>query len=88
VPEPQLLAIRPYGQPIKGIERAILASELGQTPNNDGKLIRLHPRLTQERRVELVKIVKKRVEEAHVSVHNPAATMFVSAILKRKSITE
>jgi len=72
VPEPQLLAIRPYDPAsTKGIERAILASELGLTPNNDGKLIRLViPRLTQERRIELGKIVKKRVEEAHISVRN------------------
>jgi len=71
-PEPQLLTIRPYDPAsLKSIERAILASELGLTPNNDGKLIRLAiPRLTQERRVELVKIVKKRVEEAHISVRN------------------
>jgi ribosome recycling factor len=71
-PEPQLLTIRPYDPAsLKGIERAILASELGLTPNNDGKLIRLViPRLTQERRVELVKIVKKRIEEAHISVRN------------------
>jgi ribosome recycling factor len=72
VPEPQLLAIRPYDPAsTKGIERAILASELGLTPNNDGKLIRLViPRLTQERRIELGKIVKKRVEAAHISVRN------------------
>ena len=71
-PEPQLLTIRPYDPAsLKGVERAILASELGLTPNNDGKLIRLViPRLTQERRVELVKIVKKRIEEAHISVRN------------------
>jgi ribosome recycling factor len=71
-PEPQLLTIRPYDpSSLKNIERAVLVSELGLTPNNDGKLIRLViPRLTQERRVELVKIVKKRVEEAHISVRN------------------
>ena len=71
-PEPQLLTIRPYDPAsLKDIERAILASELGLTPNNDGKLIRLViPRLTQERRVELVKVVHKRLEEARVSVRN------------------
>jgi ribosome recycling factor len=71
-PEPQLLTIRPYDPAsLKDIERAILASELGLTPNNDGKLIRLViPRLTQERRVELVKIVHRRVEEARVSTRN------------------
>ena len=71
-PEPQLLTIRPYDPAsLKDIERAILASELGLTPNNDGKLIRLViPRLTQERRVELTKVVHKRLEEARVSVRN------------------
>jgi ribosome recycling factor len=71
-PEPQLLTIRPYDpSSLKSIERVILASELGLTPNNDGKIIRLViPRLTQERRAELVKIVHKRVEEAHVSIRN------------------
>jgi len=71
-PEPQLLTIRPYDPAsLKDIERAILASELGLTPNNDGKLIRLAiPRLTQERRVELVKVVHKRLEEARVSIRN------------------
>lgn len=71
-PEPQLLTIRPYDPAsLKDIERAILASELGLTPNNDGKLIRLViPRLTQERRVELIKVVHKRLEEARVSVRN------------------
>ncbi len=71
-PEPQLLTIRPYdASSLKDIERAILASELGLTPNNDGKLIRLViPRLTQERRTELNKVVHKRVEEARVSVRN------------------
>jgi ribosome recycling factor len=71
-PELQLLTIRPYDPAsLKDIERAILASELGLTPNNDGKLIRLViPRLTQERRVELVKIVHKRLEEARVSIRN------------------
>ena len=71
-PEPQLLTIRPYDPgSLKEIERAILSSELGLTPNNDGKLIRLViPRLTQERRMELTKVVHKRVEEARVSVRN------------------
>ena len=71
-PEPQLLTIRPYDPAsLKDIERAILASELGLTPNNDGKLIRLQiPRLTEERRNELIKIVHKRVEETRVAVRN------------------
>ncbi len=71
-PEPQLLTIRPYDPAsLKDIERAILASELGLTPNNDGKLIRLViPRLTQERRIELTRVVHRRLEEARVSVRN------------------
>jgi ribosome recycling factor len=71
-PEPQLLAIRPYDPgSLKEIERAILASDLGLTPNNDGKIIRLQiPRLTEERRNELVKVVHKRVEEARIAVRN------------------
>ena len=71
-PEPQLLTIKPYDPgSAKNIERAIRASELGLTPNNDGKIIRLAvPRLTQERRNELIKVVHKRTEEARVSVRN------------------
>jgi ribosome recycling factor len=56
---------------IKDIERAILASDLGLTPNNDGKLIRLIiPRLSEERRNEMIKLVHKRLEEARISVRN------------------
>jgi ribosome recycling factor len=72
VPEPRTLLIRPFdASSLKAIEKAILASELGLTPNNDGKAIRLNlPPLTEERRRELVKIVKNRVEEARVAVRN------------------
>jgi ribosome recycling factor len=71
-PEPQMLMIRPYDPgSLKDIERAIQTSELGLTPNNDGKIIRLQiPRLTEERRHELVRVVHKRLEEARVSVRN------------------
>lgn len=71
-PEPQLLTIRPYDpQSLADIERAILKSELGLTPNNDGKIIRLViPRLTEERRRELVRVVRKRVEEGRVAIRN------------------
>jgi ribosome recycling factor len=67
-----MLMIRPYDPgSLKDIERAIQASELGLTPHNDGKLIRLPiPRLTEERRHELIKVVHKRVEEARVAVRN------------------
>ena len=71
-PEPQLLTIRPWdGSALKDIERAILASDLGLTPSNDGKIIRLTiPTLTEERRRDLTKVVLKRVEEARVAVRN------------------
>jgi len=71
-PEPQLLTIRPWdANAIKDVERAILQSDLGLTPTNDGKLIRLSiPPLTEERRRELTKVVAKRVEEARVAVRN------------------
>ncbi len=72
VPEPRLLVIRPWDASVLAdVERAILRSDLGLTPMNDGKLIRLSiPRLTEERRHELVKMVARRVEEARVSVRN------------------
>ncbi len=72
VPEPQQLAIRPYdANAVSAIERAIMKSDLGIMPNNDGKIIRLNiPRLTEERRRNLKKLVGKRVEEAKVAVRN------------------
>jgi ribosome recycling factor len=72
VPEPQMIMIRPFDKTsLKTIERAILASDLGLTPNNDGTVIRLNiPPLTQERRLELQKLVGRRVEEARVAVRN------------------
>lgn len=71
-PEPRLLTIRPWdASSLPAIEKAILKSDLGLTPNNDGKIIRLViPRLTEERRQELVKIVARRVEEARVAIRN------------------
>jgi ribosome recycling factor len=72
VPEPRLLAIRPWDPTaLADIERAILKSELGLTPSNDGKIIRLSiPRLTEERRQELVKVVGKQVEEGKIAIRN------------------
>ncbi len=72
VPEARTLMIKPFdASTLRGIERAILASELGLTPNNDGKVIRLNlPPLTEERRRELVKVVNSRAEEARVAVRN------------------
>lgn len=72
VPEPRLITIQPWDTSIIGeIEKAILKSELGVTPASDGKIIRITiPRLTEERRKELVKVVKKMSEGAKVSVRN------------------
>jgi len=72
VPEPRVLLVRPFDpSTMRAIERGILASELGLTPNNDGKQIRLTlPVLTEERRRELVKVVHHRLEEARVAIRN------------------
>ncbi len=72
VPEPQLIAIRPFDPgAMKDIERAIMNSDLGLNPNNDGKIIRLQiPSLTEERRRDLTKAASKRVEDARISVRN------------------
>ena len=72
VPEPRSLLIKPFDPTsLKNIERAILASDLGLTPNNDGKQIRLNlPPLTEERRHELVKVVHARLEECRIAVRN------------------
>ena len=71
-PEARLITIRPFdASTMPGIEKAILKSDLGLTPNNDGKIIRLPiPALTEERRKDLVKRVHKRVEEAHIAIRN------------------
>lgn len=70
VPEPRMLVIQPWdASMVKEIEKAILKSELGITPTNDGKSIRLvFPALTEERRRELVKMVGKKAEEAKVVI--------------------
>src|ERR671918_679654 len=72
VPEPRMLTIQPYDPgSIKTIERAIQESDLGLTPSNDGKLIRLPiPQLTEERRKELVKVVRHLAEEGRVAIRN------------------
>ncbi len=72
VPEAQVLMIRPFDvHSLKDIEKSISASDLGLTPNNDGKVIRLiFPRLSEERRNDLIKQVHKRLEEARVSIRN------------------
>ena len=71
-PEARLLTVQPYDKSsIKAIERAILESDVGLTPNNDGQLIRLQvPELTEERRRELVKVVRHLAEEGRVAIRN------------------
>ena len=70
VPEARLIVIQPWDASIlKEIEKAILASDIGINPNNDGKVIRLNfPELTEERRKELVKDIKKMAEESKVAI--------------------
>jgi ribosome recycling factor len=72
VPEPRMLTIQPYDPgSIKNIERAVQESDLGLTPSNDGKIIRLPiPQLTEERRKELVKVVRGLAEDGRVAVRN------------------
>jgi ribosome recycling factor len=72
VPEPRMLVVSPYDKTsIKAIEKAIQSSDLGITPSNDGAVIRLaFPVLTEERRKDLVKVVRHRAEEARVAVRN------------------
>jgi ribosome recycling factor len=72
VPEPRLLVIQPWDKSLIGaIEKAILKSDLGLNPNNDGSVIRLAlPALNEQRRIELAKQVKKRAEESKVAVRN------------------
>jgi ribosome recycling factor len=72
VPEPRMLTIQPFDpNSIKAIEKAIQESELGLTPSNDGKMVRLPmPQPNEERRKELVKVVRKLAEEGRVAVRN------------------
>ncbi len=71
-PEPSLLVVRPYDpESLEEVERGILKSDVGLTPSNDGRIIRLPiPRLTEERRQELAKMVRQRVEEGKVALRN------------------
>jgi ribosome recycling factor len=72
VPEPRLLTIQPFDpSSLKQIERALMESDLGISPSNDGKIIRLPiPQLTEERRKELVRIVRHLAEEGRVAIRN------------------
>jgi len=91
-PEPKLIVIQPWDRSVLGeIEKAILASELGIMPNNDGKLIRISiPSLTKERRDELAKVLKKIAEEGKISLRTArrAANAEIDKMEKDKLITE
>lgn len=91
-PDAKLIVIQPWDTSVSGeIEKAILKSDLGITPVNDGKLIRLQiPDLSKERRVELAKILKKMAEDGRISVRNirHAAIEHLKKIEKDKLITE
>ena len=92
VPEPRLLQIAPWdASTLKSIEKAILASDLGINPTNDGKVIRLvFPELTEERRKDLTKDVKKKGEDSKVAIRNIRrdANEALKKAEKAKEITE
>ncbi|MBI5031786.1 MAG: ribosome recycling factor [Chloroflexi bacterium] len=92
VPEARLLVIKPYDQStLSAIEKAILKSDLGLTPMNDGKVIRLPiPPLNEERRRDLTKVVRKHAEETHVAIRNVRrdALKDLEELEKEKMISE
>ena len=92
VPEARVLMIKPFDpSTLKAIEKAILASELNLTPNNDGKVIRLNlPPLTEERRRDLIKVVRAEAEEGRVAIRNVRrdANNDFKRLLKDKEISE
>ncbi len=92
IPEPRQIVIQPWdSKAVPDIERAILKSELGLNPSNDGKLVRIVlPPLTAERRKELVKLVKKMAEEFKVQLrnHRRSANEVLKDLKKEKEITE
>jgi len=92
VPEPRTIMIQPWDQSVIGdVEKAILKSELGLTPNNDGKIIRISiPPLTQERRKDLVKVIKKKAEETKVAMRNIRrdANEMLKDLRKEKALSE
>lgn len=91
-PEPRMLTIQPWDKSIIPlIEKAIMKSDLGLNPSSDGAIIRIAiPQLTQERRLELVKTIKKKAEEARVSIRNIRrdSNDKLKAMEKGKEITE
>jgi len=88
-PEPKLLTIQPWDKGLlKAVEKAILASDLGLTPSNDGNLIRIPlPPLNEERRRELVKVVHKFAEEGRVAIRR-ARTDAIGKIKKTEHVSE
>lgn len=92
VPEPRMLLIQPYdSNSMKDIEKAILTSDLGINPSNDGKVIRLMiPQLTEERRKELAKLVKKETENSKVAIRNERRDAMdkIKKLEKASDITE
>lgn len=92
VPESRLMTIKPWDQSIIGeIEKSILKSELGLTPMNDGKIIRISiPPLTEERRKELAKLAKKMAEEGKISIrnHRREANELFKELKNEKEISE
>lgn len=92
VPESRLITVQPWdATALESIERAILTSDIGLNPNNDGKLIRLSiPVLTEERRREMVKLAKKCAEDARISVRNARrdTNELLKSLEKEKEISE
>lgn len=92
VPESRLITIKPWDPNMIGeIEKAILKSELGLTPANDGKIIRITiPKLTEERRKELVKLVRRKGEEGRIAIRNVRreANEWYRSLEKEKAISE
>lgn len=92
IPDPKTILITPWDKNLMSpIEKAILAANLGFTPNNDGKVIRINiPALTEERRKEYVKMAKQKAEDARVSVRNirRQAIEDIKKLEKDKNITE
>jgi ribosome recycling factor len=92
VPEPRLITVQPWDKTaIPAIEKAILKSDLGLNPSNDGNVIRIIiPQLTEDRRRELVKLVKKKAEEGRVAVRNIRRDTIehIKALEKTKVVSE
>ena len=92
IPDPRTIAIQPWdASTLKNIEKAILASDLGITPQNDGKIIRLiFPQLTEERRKELCKLIEKNCEGCKVALRNIRrdANDFIKNEKKNGNLTE